>query len=61
MSGVVVSYCPAISTRQNGRQRAPEVSRELPESRDSGANGNFDAQSRKWDEANMGTKSHEEH
>jgi hypothetical protein len=37
------SYCPAISARQNGRQRAPEASRELPESRDSGVNGNFDA------------------
>src|SRR5258708_8652093 len=58
--GVVVSYCPAISARQNGSQHAPGVSRQLPESRNSGAKGNFGAQSRRWDEAGMGTKSHEE-
>ena len=60
MSGVVVSYCPAISARQDDPQRAPEVSRQLSESRNSGAKGNFGAQSRRWDEAGMGTKSHEE-
>ena len=58
---VVVSYCPAISARQNGPQRAPGVSRQLPELRNSGAKGNFGAQSRRWDEANMCTNSHEEH
>jgi hypothetical protein len=36
----------------------PEVSKQLPESRNSGAYGNFGAQSRRWDEAGMGTKSH---
>jgi hypothetical protein len=44
----------------NGPQRAPEVSRQLPELRNSGAKGNFGAQARRWDEANMGTKSHQE-
>ena len=56
----MVSYCPAISASQNGPQRAPEVSRQLPGLRNSGAKGNFGAQSRIWDEAGMGTKSHEE-
>jgi hypothetical protein len=58
-SGVVVSYRLAISTRQNGPQRARGVSKQLPESRDSGTDGNFGAQLHKWDEANMGTKSHD--
>ena len=56
----MVSYCPGISASQNGPQRAPEVSRQPPELRNSGAKGNFGAQSRRWDEAGMGTKSHEE-
>jgi hypothetical protein len=38
---VVVCYYPAISARQNGPQRAPEVSRQLPELRNSGAKGKF--------------------
>ena len=40
-SEVVVSYCPAISASQNGPQRAPEVSRQLPELRNSGAKRKF--------------------
>jgi hypothetical protein len=59
MSGIVVSpTATRLAFAKTSPQRAPEVSRKLPESRDSGANGNFGAHSRKWYEANMRTKSH---
>jgi hypothetical protein len=57
-SAKVDSYRAAISARQNGPQRAPEVSRQLPELCNSFANGNFGGRLQNSDEANMSTESH---